>query len=213
MNGTLFSDEYRYTNNDIFLTEAWCADEFTWVRIPDYGWATTVAKTQLRAAGIAGSLFIDLYYTRNQSGLQNTIIGGAKENIILPAGYFGSNNPPLIFVMPQYGTNTYYRQIDDTNGSMGEIPYGQQGQPPSRPKFRTYIEGLEYSDNRWRFTAVHEIVLPSSVLNNGKLVYTWAKQYKGMVAMDWPTVEMFPVSYTFTRILLHWYAMGVDPNL
>jgi len=217
MNGTLFDSSYRFMTGSILPSSTGdpALEAF------NYTLATNYAINQLRALGLAGSAVTYTYY--NSPIALSEISGLAKEYVTLPQGYFGSNNPPLIFVMTQYGSYVYYMQVDDSNGSMGDLPVGAFGvqNPTIRPKFRTYVEELRYSDNRWMFAIVHELQLPISAMSwsfgneRNSLAYSWKTPFKNMLYSYWPT-SAFGINtwgQQKTQVILHWYAMGVDPNL
>lgn len=227
MNGTIFGDQYRY-DPDVFLNELYMGNEFMWPRIPDITWAQRLGVNQIRAMGLAGSVVVDLNYTMDNY-INPGVQGRAVAELSLPSGYFGSVNPPLLFCYPQYGTLVYHMQINDTNQGMGSLVKDAFGNIPKvKPVFQTYIQNLRYTADgtRWLFEIAHDIAMPISrttslalnpyALARNQLAYDWKKPYRSMKYCFFPSVNLFNTGvYASNKmsIVLHWYAMGVDPNL
>lgn len=152
-------------------------------------WAVQVAQQQVRAAGFCGSVVMSL-----PSGQWNFSV--TSPVITLPA-WFNGTRPPMIWAMPQYGSVVLYKQFQDSRNIYTD---------GVSPVFRTYVTYLQFTAGQWQFQIKHDVssqpfgIRPNWIRDIG-LSRQWLPNFTGA---DEPI---------HTKIVLHYYCLGVDPEL
>jgi hypothetical protein len=172
-------------------------------------WGRKVSEQTVRASGLHGSAIIPFV------GLKRPDIWGCSyvysTTVILPYGYFGSTVPPMIYVMPQYGSMVIYKHIMDVQQKIVE-PYtmGNSAAIGDRERFTTTVEKLNWAGGIWTFSIVHAVsdwVLAG--VNSGANI---KKPYGDMRYGWWPNIAAATDPARMNGIVLHWVAFGGDPN-
>lgn len=207
MDATLFQHRIPVDRTNIFPETG---DALT------YDWALKVAQQTVRGAGFAGSVVCDLTLTKPSDS--DWWHYDASAQVYLPTGAFGTVHPPLVFVMPQYGSVVVYKQFADERNALINVTGGFQGGffGKYNEYFRTYIQNLTYEEVseagstffRWNFTAKHHCRMPPLLLNRKPpyigFKYSWNPL--GFVSRTAEPAE------SRKSIVLHWYALGSDLN-
>lgn len=208
MDATLFDTRLRQTRATCY-PEA--SDTFSW------GFATTLAYGQVRAAGLYGS---QLFYAGKWSiGGQTGI--SAFVQVELPPGYFGTIRPPMIYAQAQFGSRVLYKTMRDANSVFTGDSQAYAGLLPTAPPeyhvsiinlkpWATTIGGVEY--NVWRFTI--NLHAYHSTGRTRKPGFHGVWKYQSYPTFDdhvWFLQGLESKKNAATpQGVMHWYAVGVD---
>jgi hypothetical protein len=190
-------------------------------------WCKKIAALEVRGCGFAGSSIVPLVL-KGSFGLPGGPVRyfEAQASFSLPNNAYGSNCPPMLYSMVQYGTRIYYKRFEDIFQRFTR-PTGLdllEGKPSVQSDFVTAISGLHCEivssgTSRWSFTVFHKYTHGSDIQTYGDSLYeTEAPQnfrspLLRMRTSHWPSLSPLEDDYSKNKVVLHYYALGVDPNL
>lgn len=201
MNGTLFATNVIPVDRTALIPASGEVIDGTWCR--------KVANQEIRAMGWASGTMIPTTFNIWHQVLPLEL----SATISLPDNAFGTLRPPMIYVMPRFGSVVVYKQVQDSNHSLS-IPISGN---PNNPLFRTWVHDLHKDDIavggvagfRWSFTVRHisfgvlpDFKYPYTDMKNGWYPSYWNMGYMGEAL----TTNKF-------NVILYWYALGVNTSL
>jgi len=190
-------------------------------------WCKKITALEVRGCGFAGSMVVPLVLTGSY-GLPAGVVRffNAQASFSLPNNAYGSKCPPMLYSMVQYGTRIYYKRYEDFFQRFSP-PRGLdlvQGNPSVPSAFVTSVDNLHYDEIttgtfRWSFTVNHHYFHGSDMRFYGDSLFeTRAPQnfrspLLRMRTSHWPSLAPLEENYSKNKVVLHYYAIGVDPNL
>lgn len=182
-------------------------------------WANDVAQQIVRGAGFAGSVIIPLY--SGIKGDRRDYFAGTT--IYLPTGAFGTVHPPMVFVMPQYGSVVVYKNFDDQKkttfyGGDWDPNSGYFGFGQYTETFRTWIDAMSYDEvtedatvyAQWWFHVKHVCLAPD--LRPMYWRSPWVSRDNAWNPLSQQSVIDNEDTQFRDQIAIHWYALGADAN-
>lgn len=196
-------------------------------------WCKKIAALEVRGCGFAGSVVATLKLLSSFSlpGFEGRHPGQvrtwiAEASCSLPDNAYGTDFPPMLYAMVQYGTRIYYKFYEDPFGIMKVTNIGKTGQmsPMVQSEFVTAITNLHYDTvssgtTRWSFSIFHKYThgndqwTISDNLFETNAPDNWRTPFKRMMVSHWPSRKVLDENEGKNKVALRWYALGVDHNL
>jgi hypothetical protein len=190
-------------------------------------WCKKITALEVRGCGFAGSMVVPLVLT-GSFGLPGGPVRhfNAQASFSLPNNAYGSKCPPMLYSMVQYGTRIYYKRFEDIFSRLTPNVLSQitNNKPTVISAFVTSIDNLHYDEIttgtfRWSFTVNHRYVHGNDIRPYGDSIFeTEAPQnfrspLLRMRTSHWPSLSPLEDDYSKNKVVLYYYAIGVDPNL